>query len=313
MGIFKLLRRERDPAATGHEATIERPVFSVEKVYKGDLKPGETYVFREGNCHMSFVPYPAGTRFLFYIDRSSFFDDKYWGIFCGNRSGTVGESATDLAYLDDIDRLRGKTRLSGYVFRRFLDAVEGDRSGAGELTGWPVVISGNGKTFRLKTDKDGFYEIYDLAPGSYRVTSRKIKGYDPYDGPEDLSYIEVKIEPGRHTERNIAYLIDNAVSGRLLDANGLSLEKVLISLIPAAGKVGKGFSEFTWTKPGGYFELRSIPAGSYLVFVSDKLDVTTRMPDEGFYYGGTTDRKKASVITIRPGQVIKDLIIKAPK
>ena len=48
------------------------------------------------------------------------------------------------------------------------------------LTDSPIVIKGNGKTIRLKTDKNGVYEIYDLAPGRYRVTPVKIRGYKFY-------------------------------------------------------------------------------------------------------------------------------------
>lgn len=312
VGIFKLVRRERDPAATGYQAEIDRPVLSVVKVFKGDLQPGREVTFQEGECYLSFKDYRPGTEFLFYLNRTSFRDEKYWGIFCGSRFQFLKGANADLSYIENIDRLRGKTRLSGNVFQWFLAAVEGDKRGAEDLKGWPVEIRGNGKTHRTKTDEKGFYEVYGLEPGRYRITSRKIKGYG-YSRPDGLPYIEVEIEPGRHTEENIIYIIDNAIRGRVLDANGLSLEKVRLLLIPATGKVTEGFSEETWTKPGGYFELESIPAGSYLVFVYGKDDVTKRMPDDGFYYGGTTDRKKASVITVRPGQVISDLVIRAPE
>lgn len=311
IAIFKLLRRERDPDAKGYEAKVERPVFSVQKVYKGDLTPGRTMVFAEGDCDLGFDGYPPGTEFLFYLGSRSV-DEKYWRVSFCTRSGTVGRSAGDLMYIENIDNLRGKTRLSGDVWQAFEGAIEGDRLGLEMLKGWPVVISGNGKAFHLMTDNYGVYEIYDLEPGRYRITSPEIRGYDFYKA-NDLPYIEVDIEGTWHTEQNIAYTIKNAVRGRLFDAKGSPLWNVELELVPTKGEVLKRFYGKTRTDKDGYFEFRSRAAGRYLIFVHDMVPETNQSLPSGFFYPGTLLREKASPITIEAGQVIKDLIITTPK
>ena len=53
VGIFKLLRREKDRPPKATSSSREAGV-SVEKVYKGDLKPGGTMMFSEGECSLNF-------------------------------------------------------------------------------------------------------------------------------------------------------------------------------------------------------------------------------------------------------------------
>ena len=191
VGVFKITstfeRQERaDDAEMPGEgiepqyATVRQVLFSVEKVFKGTLRPGdEVRLVQIGPtmCDRYFDESMEGTEYLLYLP-SDPSKDKEWKILglhalerCnGGRGGPA------------VSRKNGagarKTRLSGTVIQTFWPAAEGEVYRQEILADSRVVITGKGKTVRLKTDKNGVYEIYDLAPGRYRVTPVKIRGYD---------------------------------------------------------------------------------------------------------------------------------------
>jgi len=73
----------------------------------------------------------------------------------------VESAKDDLLYLENIDKVRGRTRVSGKVTRDGGD----DENYAGQQ----VRIIGKHKSYIATTDKDGVYELYDLPPGRYTV------------------------------------------------------------------------------------------------------------------------------------------------
>ncbi|HET8783803.1 MAG TPA: hypothetical protein VFM63_15425, partial [Pyrinomonadaceae bacterium] len=65
-------------------------------------------------------------------------------------------------YLDKMDQVRGKTRVSGQYARGFY-------SGELKVAGRKIRMVGETKTFEALTDENGVFEIYDLPPGDYRL------------------------------------------------------------------------------------------------------------------------------------------------
>jgi hypothetical protein len=323
VGVFRitsvLQRREgADDPKTPEEgieplyAAGRHVTFSVEKVFKGALKPGdEVRLVKTGPCDRYFDESMEGKEYLLYLysDPSK---DKEWRISSCSRSEDVTAAAADLLYLEKMARVRGRTRLSGTVIQGFRPAAEGEVDRREILADSPIVIKGNGKTIRLKTDKNGVYEIYDLAPGRYRVTPVKIRGYN-FIRSEKLPYLEVDIKAGALAERDFTFAIDNAIRGRVLDSKGRGLDEVDIELIPARGRRPVTFSEERQTEKGGYFEFESVPAGSYLIVVNPGGKITAQMPFGKFYYPGAAARAGAAPVSIGAGEFIKNLIVTAPK
>lgn len=210
VGVFKLVSVDDGPEPTGDDVNLtQRAVakikFRIEKVYKGTLRAGTTVALEQlrlTGCDHSFFAEQTGTSFLFYLDTDPSAGPK-WRVFGCSRSGDVKGAAADLLYLEKMAQVRGKTRLSGIVKQAFVIGG-GANPRTDLLADSPVIITGKGKTVQLKTDKNGVYEIYGLAPGRYRVTPVKIKGYG-FTGSHGLDYAEVDIRAGAHTEQNFDF------------------------------------------------------------------------------------------------------------
>jgi hypothetical protein len=144
----------------------------VEKVYKGDLRAGDEFTLPQGggaDCIWTFAAGDVGSRYLFYLNslRDS---SRHWIASTCGRSGEIKYEREDLLYLDKMDQVRGKTRVSGKY------AALGGASGL-EVANRKVRVVGEGKSYELTTDTDGVFEIYDLPPGDYRLEPEMPAGW----------------------------------------------------------------------------------------------------------------------------------------
>lgn len=315
VGIFKLTaveEEEGDPDKPFSGGT--HPKFTAVKVFKGDIKIDDVLPFKQGgfaDCVRNFSKGQIGEEYLMYLHERPA-GEKKWEMVTCTRSTDLRRAVADLLYLENMERVRGKTRLSGTVTQMFWPAIESEQLRAEVLANSAIVITGNGKTIRLKTDKNGVYEIYDLAPGKYRVTPVKVRGYD-FAGSNDLAYATVELKAKSLAEEDFTFMIDNAIRGRLFDSKGRALEDVELELVPTAGNPSGWFYHEVTTEKGGYFSFSSVPAGSYLIKVNKEGKVTSTSPFGTFYYPSATNVDEASPIAIGPGEFIKNLLITAPK
>lgn len=293
---------------------IKASRLTVEKVYKGGLRVGQELIFPQGSgadCIWTFSEEAIGTEFLFYLGAKPMQDNVWLATTC-SRSGSVKHRAADLSYLNNLKKARGKTRLSGMVTQYIGSSVE-ERPGTVEiLSGRSVFVEGNGKTIELETDKIGVFEIYDLAPGKYRVKPEPIAGYSPYYGDE-TKWFDLEIKPNGHAEQYISFRIDNAIRGRFFDANGKALKDVCLDLVPASGTKAKHFYEGDCTDADGSFEFDDVPEGLYIIVVNKDGGITSNEPFGTFYYPSAARREEAGEIQIAPGTVIDNLTVVAPQ
>jgi hypothetical protein len=203
-GVFKVLSVEDRPERTGDGnldfKVVTQVKFTIENVYKGTLRAGDTVTLeqvRMTGCDRYFFTEQTGTSFLFYLDTDPSADPK-WRVSGCSRSGDVKEAAADLMWLNNIEKMRGKTRLSGRVTRYYSVNGAGRREA---MADWGVRISGNGTVIQLKTDANGVYEVYDLKPGRYKVTAEEMPGYSMHLG-------QVDVLPGRQAEMMFHYVSD---------------------------------------------------------------------------------------------------------
>jgi hypothetical protein len=302
----------------------------IEKVFKGKLKVSDEIVFRQGSgadCIWTFSEKSIGRQYLFYLARpEKVADDPYmppnkrglWvGFTCG-RSNVLSRATEDLLYLENMKKVRGKTRISGTLGRwRDVDLpVEGRR----------VRIIGPKKTYETKTDANGVFEIYDLPAGQYFVETHMPSGWkiDPMwvsyspsvarnevDPPEVRSgkRVAIILEPKKHASVDIDFAIDNFVRGRVLDPKGQPIDHVCVYLL----RPEKDWGPSGCTNRQGRYEITSVPEGEYVLVANQDDKLSSRKPFRRVFYPNVSERERAAVLAIGPGDVVEniDLVIPA--
>ncbi len=331
--LLSLQKTESPPPQLINYGGIKQSTLTVEKVFKGTLKVGQELIFAQGggaDCVWTFDERSIGEEYLFYLGAKPLDNKSSNGVIAAtgqfpkivsknvwiastcSRSSHLKWAAADLLYLENMAKVAGRTRLSGRLSKRVESAVEAQPSSSEILPDRSVVITGNGKSIKLKTDKNGVYEIYDLPPGKYEVKPEPIEGFTFgwHTRPEDT---EIEIKPKSHTEQDFNFRIDSAIRGKFFDANGKPLKDVCMKLLPAHGTKARDFFGTACSKADGSFQLDEIPTGSYVLLFNDDDKVTARTPFHAFYYPKTSQRENATEIQIAPGIKIENLIIVAPE
>lgn len=289
----------------------------IERVYKGSLKAGDEITFGQGggaNCIWTFSEESIGEQFLFYLNSNERSPGVWYAGTCG-RSNGLRYANDDLLYLNDLERVRGKTRLSGTV--RFYDG------GARSVEGKKIRITGAKKTYELETNKHGVYEIYDLPAGQYVVETEPPAGWklmqylrfgNDADGKkESPNKMHVALEARKHANLDIYFEIDNVLRGKVYDPDGRPLRDVCLDLVPAQIDPPQYFYKADCTDEEGKFAIEEVPAGSYYLVVNKRGNITSRAPFKTLYYPGVSEREKAAVIAIGAGQTLEGFDVRVPQ
>lgn len=295
---------------------VKSTSMRVEQVFKGTLKVGDQMIFAQGggaDCIWTFNEKVIGKKFLFYLSRLK--DSTQWvAVTCG-RSNIVDQAGDDLLYLNNLNKVRNKTRISGTL--RFLH--DSDES----LAGRKIRIIGTKRTQEVKTDRNGVYEIYDLPAGRYFVEAEIPKGWkigsfwlsyspslDRKAKQGSLQRIPIILEANKHAGLDIMFEIDNAVRGHIYDPLGQPMNGVCLDLIPADGTKGAYLADCS--EKDGAFEIDEIPPGNYVIIVNDDGKKTSSEPFGTFYFPKAPKREEATVFNIGLGDTIESLEIYPP-
>jgi hypothetical protein len=290
--------------------------LSVEKIFKGELKADKVLNFTiDSNCSWFFGEEQIGSEFLFYLGGRPAKGEKWVGSIC-SRSGSVEDKSNDLVYLENEAKLRGRTRLSGRIDKFIQTDNNSESPWTIPLPGRKIRISGNGRNVELVSDKNGFYEIYDLPVGKYRMTLEKVDGYIFSD--EKVNYADFEIKPKSHTERDFFYLIDNEISGKIVDKKGQPIEEVCVNLI--SQKTQKVLTTFSsCTDKNGAFGLTGIPVGTYKIVINKDLNEQginsfSKSPFlSTFYYPNAKDEDSAAKISVGESFYLRNLRLVPPE
>jgi len=328
--IAQVMSVEKADESLKYIDNIKTTKLTVERVFKGDLKPGDEMIFAQGgggDCIWTFSEENVGKRFLFYLSSKSKDQSVWYAGICG-RSRNLEYASDDLLYLENMAKARGKTRFSGSLYYDPGSAVEGVESIDRPVRGSKVRIIGEKKTVELLTNPDGVYEIYDLPAGVYVVEPEIPDGWKieyTSGGPlrRDIAATSenksnkpsyrVVLEPGKHAFFDFSYNVNNSVRGKVFDGAGNGMKGVCIDILPAEGKVARYFRKSDCTEGDGSFEIRGVPPGSYVLVVNKEGRISSREPFSTFYFPNVFEREKAAVIHIGLGQVISDINIYVPK
>jgi len=323
---------------------IRSVTMIVDKVYKGDVLPGASLKFAQGggsDCIWTYDEKWIGRKFLFYLNGPtigptfgegmgsatfspsdvSTSEPMFYLIGCGRSIGLEG-AWDDLAYLDNRPKVERKTRLSG-TFGVWFDY--GFKS-----ADIRIKIIGKNKTFTAKTNKDGFFEIYDLPPGDYDAqvelpSGWKINDYmvdktstgfdqsDPANMPKAANIIPVRIAPGRHAALDLIFDIDTAITGRVLSPSGKPMKGVCVMAVSTELAEGDHRGHSNCTDANGEFVIDEMRPGNYRLVANYDGKMNANAPFGAVFCPGVTDRAKASIIAVEPGRYVTGRLIQIPR
>lgn len=308
---------------------IKSITMVVEKVFKGKLDVRDEIVFAQGmgsDCNWTFDKESVDQQFLFYLtspEKLSYYgparEPGFWLVSICGRSTHLNWTGEDLLYLEKMEKLRGKTRISGTLAGgyEFPDL---------DVDGKKIKIIGPTRTYETKTNKDGVFEIYGLPPGKYFVEPETPPGWkmDPYRLMRSLSVVldesgraemksprqvTIALEPNKHASVNFVFTIENSVRGRVLDPKGKGMSRVWVHLLQHGHDSGRA----SCTDEQGEFEIIEIPKGQYVLVANPDGKPSSREPFAKIFYPNVTERERALVIDIRPGEKLANLDIVIPK
>ncbi|MGZ5437965.1 MAG: MSCRAMM family protein [Pyrinomonadaceae bacterium] len=251
-----------------------------------------------GDCGFGFR---RAQQFLIYAYRSEG-DQKLHTNIC-TRTRAISEADPDLAYIRGLSKAKAGGTISGEVVRERRNETGG--SNGEPLAGVKVTIDGPQKAEAV-TNAKGEFKIEGVQPGEYTVVPAMPKGL-AIRGPDKKITV---------ADRGCAvvylWLESNArISGRVLNAQGLSVAKAEIVLIQADKERYQGYADYAYADEDGAYSFKLIPAGRYVLQIRyDGMTLQNR-PFPVMYYPGTPDKSEALVFTIKEGETI-DLDIKVP-
>jgi hypothetical protein len=293
----------------------------VRKVYKGNIRGDDELVFDQGvvtDCTLTFDEQSIGHEYLLYLGKPLANQRYIAGSFCG-RSGNVESADDDLLYLDNMDKVQGKTRISGTL---------GHWTGENpSFAGRKIRILKEDKVWEITTDKNGIYEIYDLPAGQYliepeipkgwKINSFQIQRYAAsfsgnrnQDSQARMKSIPIILQENRHAGLDIIFDPDNTIRGRVLSPAGQPMESVCLDAIRTDNKPG---ILMDCTDLNGEYEIDELPSGNYLLAANKFGEITGNQPFETLYYPGVFDKDNAAVLSIGTGTSLDGLDLRVPR
>lgn len=276
----------------------------VEKVYKGRLRVNEQFSFGHypnAACLWSFRKETAGGKFLLYL--SSVKGRDTWFASTCSRTRSLEYAAEDLLYLDNMDKYRGKTRVSGNYYGG-LNAVLQD------VANRTIRITGEQKTYEIKTDANGVFEIYDLPPGKYSLEPEipngwQIARYSISDQGRPPKSFPFTLDANKHFNLDLFFEPSNTVEGKVVGPNGNPMKDVCVYVLKADQVEAN--PAFACTDEKGEFRVRSVPEGSYIAVINADGKISPEEPFPKMFYPSGSTREKATLITIGNGESVKGI------
>ena len=183
---------ERGEAGT--PGAVRRVRFLVEENFRGaGVKPGASLEvatgFGGGDCGYGFE---RGERYLVYAQHHTGGASLYTGI-C-SRTAKLADADDDLAYLRARERSERVAGIEGQIHELRRDSGTKNTYMVGPMRDVTVIAErvGDGQRFEAKTDGRGWFRMWDLTFGRYRVRAVLPDGFVPEATTRD----DVSVESG---------------------------------------------------------------------------------------------------------------------
>jgi Carboxypeptidase regulatory-like domain len=277
---------EGKPAQTSDSRIVR---FTVEEIFKGAVGTDVELRGENTSCDVGFE---TGKRYIVYASQNAQTGDL--GAFSCSRTQPLGDySKPDISYLRRVARGERPTMLYGFAFKNTGESAKrGEPDPLGELT---VIVDGEGKRLELKTDALGYFETFELPPGSYRIHSAltgKLRGAEA----QTVELRNVSSVMFRTT-------VLGSLNGRILDQEGRPVSELHVELLqPGDAQLSGRIVDDVPTTGDGTFVFSEVVAGRYLLAVNSigrrSLFGAPFLPS---YFPRAASRADAQVITIKDG------------
>jgi hypothetical protein len=281
----------------------------VDEPFKGAQKD-QTFELKQGNNDCA-PKFKTGERVVFYLDRRE--KSGVWVAPGCGRTRTLESAADDLLFLRKLPASAKRSRLSGEV-EVYENAVPDGFRRIGVLPGVKVAAAKEGGApLDAFTNADGVYELYDLPPGKYKVTIEVPKGlridFPVRTGLRNLDFSDTTVEIKSDSGVSIGFVLmaDTKITGRVIDPEGKPMEGVCLDALPSSGTTAGPSRIFDCTKSDGTYTMEMMSPGQYQIVANREGMVTAREPFRTVYYPGTSDPKKAGLITVTAGSVVEGI------
>jgi protocatechuate 3,4-dioxygenase beta subunit len=291
----------------------------ISKIYKradafGLFEGGSLTIYPNDRCKGSFKP---GETWLFYVR----YDDETfsWVINDCYRSQPIEEAIDDLEFIKALPGSLERARVSGRVLQIVSFATENEKAVYRPIVNAEIEVSvtNYGKTppekntLSTRTDKRGFYEIYDLPDGfpsidlKQRFENRYV--YSEWFGDVETYYPNVKTSRGENFFVSPGF---SFVKGKVLDETGTPAANIKVELLPVGENARKFYPKQAATLTDGSYSFQISPtenAGRYLVSVNREAYRDPRKPYAPTFFPGTTEERNARVIEIKNNQTLENI------
>jgi len=277
----------------------------VDEPFKG-AKKNDTFELNQAanDCAPKFK---SGERIVLYLHPSE--KTRVWEAWGCHRSRDIESAADDLLFLRKLPVSARQNRLSGEI-EVYENAVPGGFRIVGVLPGVKVTAAKEGDVpLDAFSNADGVYELYGLPPGKYKVTIEVPKGlridFPVKTGPRNLDFADTTVEIKSDSGVSIGFVLmaDTKITGRVIDPEGKPMEGVCVDAMPISDTTQAPSRIFDCTKSDGTYKMEMMSPGQYRIVANREGVVTAREPFGTVYYPGTSDPKKAALITVAAGSV----------
>ncbi len=220
------------------------------------------------------------------------------------RTKDISKAAADLEYMRGLKDAKPGGAVYGEITaykrgedgQRLTEAVAPSR----------IIIDGPERK-EITTDAKGAYRVDGLPAGDYTVKIVPPKG-------KTTGQTEQKISLANGGCAVVSFWLENdgRLNGRVLNPQGLPVNKAEIFLIQADKERYRGHWDAAYSDEDGRYAFKRIPPGRYILSIRFDGMTSQNRPFPITYYPGVSDRAEAKIITIGEGQAFPDYDLQMP-
>jgi len=223
-------------------------------------------------------------------------------IVTGSCSGSspIEDAAEDLAFARQYTSNPQAARIFGFARINANDTSFNSFPGLKDVE---ITLTGEGHRYRQVTDKEGRFEIGDVAPGVY-LARPALNGYK-----SQAKEYEITVPAHGCGLSNMSMLTDSRVSGRVLLEDGSPARSVQVEYMYGDPRYRHVYLENsrTETDSQGRFRFREMPSGNFYIGVNIKSPPDSETPFLRTYWPGVIDIQNAGVVSLKPNETKENL------